>query len=166
MSSCFLPLPRRARSPASFTFYGIVLEEEGLWFVLMHVHASFFFLFFCFFPWHALNIQCRPGVKSINSFRLHEREGGFGIVYSAERSVGFFLRLQFHKWLSLRQLLKTSSFARCAQTACVWLRCCFNRIVKRIRARCGLEIWERDNTKCIEKQSLHKTVMWHKCPVH
>lgn len=61
----FLSFPHEARSLASFTFCGIVFEENILIFINVRVHAFFFF-------WHALNIQHHPQVKSINSFRLHE----------------------------------------------------------------------------------------------
>lgn len=96
----FLSFPHEARSLASFTFCGIVFEENILIFINVRVHATFFFF------WHALNIQHHPQVKSINSFRLHESGDTVG---NAEEITVFWWTpgleiFKIHMWLSLRQV--------------------------------------------------------------
>lgn len=102
----FFSFPHWARSPASFTFYGIVSEEKILICIYVHVHATLFF-------WHALNIQHHTGVKSINCLRLHA--SGYGIVYSMEMIVlGWMCIFKYYKSTSSRpwgKFLKPYSWA-------------------------------------------------------
>lgn len=121
-----------ALSPLLTTMYALFYfhfpTRQGhlhhLHFVELFLRRTFWFVLMCrymplFSPWHTLNIQYHPGVKSINEFRFHENGYGMGFCHWNDRlwmNVSTQI-LQIHIWLSLRLVL-VAFFFLVAKLAC------------------------------------------------